>query len=62
MPIMVDLLAGGPMTVAEFRRFFGSGSLDLPGYFVLVGVVFVIAALCMITSRLGVFRILHTRQ
>jgi len=40
----------------------GSGSLDGPGYALLSLVVVVIAALCMVTSRLGVFRILHTRQ
>ena len=62
MPIAMDVLGGGTMTMAEFRRFIGSGSLDLAGYLVLAGVVVVIAALCWITSRVGVFRILHSRQ
>ena len=62
MPLVMDLLGGGTLTVSELRRFIGSGSLDIGGYLVLLAVVVVIAALCMITSRLGVFRILHSRQ
>ena len=62
MPMVMELLGGGSVTVAEVRRLVGSGSLDGPGYALLSLVVVVIAALCMVTSRLGVFRILHTRQ
>jgi cell division transport system permease protein len=32
------------------------------GYLLLGGVVIVIAALCMLTSRVGVFRILNTKS
>ena len=46
------------MTMAEMRRLIGQRRLDAPGYVLLVVVVVVIAALCMLTSRFGVFRIL----
>lgn len=62
MPVGVELLGGGEPTTVEFRRLIGSGSLDVLGHLVLVGVIVVIAALCMITSRLGVFHILNSRQ
>ncbi len=60
LPFMLYLLGGGTVTEAETRRLLGSGDLDLAGYFLLVGIVIVIAALCMITSRVGVFRVLKT--
>lgn len=61
MPTVMQVLGGGSMTMAEIRRMVGSGSLDLVGYGLLVIVVVVIAALCMLTSRYGVYRILHSR-
>lgn len=60
-PTVVSMIGGQGVTTAELQRLVGSGSLDLLGYGMLVAVVFVIAALCMITSRLGVFNILNTR-
>lgn len=60
MPSAMELLGGGSLTLSEMRRLVGTGALDLPGYAILIGVVVVIAALCMFTSRLGVYRILHT--
>jgi cell division transport system permease protein len=60
LPLLVSLLGGGAVTEAETRRLLGSGELDAGGYFLLVLIVLVIAALCMVTSRLGVFRILKT--
>jgi len=60
LPLMMHLLGGGTVTEAETRRLLGSGELDLGGYFLLVGVVVVVAGLCMITSRLGVFRVLKS--
>jgi len=60
LPLMMHLLGGGVVTEAETRRLLGSGELDLGGYFLLVGVVVVVAGLCMITSRLGVFRVLKS--
>jgi cell division transport system permease protein len=37
-------------------------SLDLWGYLLLGIVVLVIASLCMVTSRIGVFRILNSQH
>ncbi len=62
IPYLVEGLGGGAMTLAEMRRLFGSGVLDLPGYFLLAIVVIVIAALCMLTSRYGVFKILNSQH
>jgi cell division transport system permease protein len=60
-PTVVTLVGGQGVTAAELQRLVGSGSLDLLGYAMLGLVVVVIAALCMITSRLGVFNILNSR-
>ena len=62
LPFVMELLGGGTVTVAEIRRMIGSGTLDVAGYVLLGIVVVVIAALCMLTSRIGVYRILHTQR
>ncbi|HXF53274.1 MAG TPA: ABC transporter permease [Hyphomicrobiaceae bacterium] len=62
MPTVMEMLGGGSITLAEMNRLIGSGTLDAQGYLLLGGVVIVIAALCMLTSRFGVYRILHTQQ
>lgn len=62
MPMGMELLGGNVVTMAEMRRLFGAGVLDLAGYGVLVAVVVVIAALCMLTSRFGVYSILETQR
>lgn len=62
MPSVMELLGGGTVTIAELRRMIGSGSLDGPGYILLATVVVVVAALCMLTSRFGVYRILHSQH
>ena len=62
MPMGMEMLGGNVVTMAEIRRLFGAGVLDLSGYAVLVVVVFVIAALCMLTSRFGVYRILDKQK
>jgi cell division transport system permease protein len=62
MPTIMDLMGGGQVSVAEMQRFIGTGALDLKGYALLALIVFVIAALCMLTSRFGVFRILNARS
>ncbi len=62
MPPLMQWLGGGNVTQAEMSRLIGAGSLDLKGYLVLAGLVVVIAALCMLTSRVGVKRILHSQK
>jgi cell division transport system permease protein len=62
MPMVMRLLGGGDVTVAEIRRLIGVASLDVQGYLLLGIVVLVIAALCMLTSRIGVYRILNTQH
>jgi cell division transport system permease protein len=60
LPLMMHLLGGGVVTEAETRRLIGSGELDLGGYLLCALVVVVVAGLCMITSRLGVIRVLKS--
>jgi len=60
LPLMMHMLGGGIVTAAETQRLIGSGELDLEGYFLCVLVVIVVACLCMVTSRLGVIRVLKT--
>ena len=60
LPLMAHMLGGGVVTAAETQRLIGSGELDLKGYLLCVVVVIVVAFLCMITSRLGVIRVLKT--
>ncbi len=62
LPFVMELLGGGTVTMAEMRRMVGSGALDWSGYILLAIVVAVIAALCMLTSRIGVYRILHSQH
>ncbi len=62
MPTAMELLGGGAVTMAEMRRILGTGVLDIPGHLVLVVVVVVISALCMLTSRFGVYRILNSQH
>jgi cell division transport system permease protein len=62
MPTVMEVLGGGAVTIAEIRRLVGIATLDAPGYFLLAIVVLVIAALCMLTSRLGVYRILNSQH
>jgi cell division transport system permease protein len=62
MPMLMEILGGGAVTLAEMRRLIGIASLDAPGYFLLGIVVLVIASLCMLTSRIGVYRILNSQH
>ena len=61
MTSVMELLGGGGMTIAEMHRLLGAGGLDIAGYLLLGVVVIIIAALCMLTSRFGVFRILNSK-
>jgi len=60
MPIVMQMLGESPATATEMSRLVGTGELDLKGYLFCVLVVFVVACLCMITSRLGVIRVLKS--
>lgn len=62
LPVAIQLVGGNAVTLAEVRRLIGDASLDLPGYGLLGVVVVVVSALCMITSRYGVYRILQARD
>ena len=62
LPVLTHLLGGGIVTTTETERLIGSGELDLAGYFLCVLVVFVVACLCMVTSRLGVIRVLKSYE
>jgi cell division transport system permease protein len=62
MPAAMELLGGGAVTMTEIRRLIGISALDAPGYFLLGIVVLVIASLCMLTSRIGVYRILNSQH
>lgn len=62
LPAMMELLGGGMVSMADLRRLVGTGVLDTSGYVFLGFVVVIIAGLCMLTSRFGVYRILHARQ
>ncbi len=59
LPMIMVVLGGGSVGMDELQRLVGIGSLDLMGYLLLAIVVVVIAALCMVTSRVGVYRILN---
>jgi len=57
---MMHMLGGGIVTEAETSRLIGSGELDLWGYALCLLVALAVAGICMITSRLGVIRVLKS--
>ncbi len=59
MPAITELLGGGAVSAVEMQRLIGTGALDALGYIILGLVVVIIAGLCMVTSRVGVYRILQ---
>ena len=62
MPLTLELLGGGTLSMSEMHLLVGSGYLDMAGYVLLGIVVVVVAALCMLMSRLGVYRILNAKH
>jgi cell division transport system permease protein len=62
MPAIMEMLGGGAISAVEMQRLIGTGSLDAAGYVVLGLVVVIIAGLCMVTSRVGVYRILNSQH
>lgn len=61
MPFVAEVMSGAAAH-AEFRRLVGTGRLDVMGYFSLLIVVAAIAAICQLTSRYGVRRILDAQN
>jgi cell division transport system permease protein len=61
LPIITDLLSGSA-TDTEIRRLVGTGRMDALGYLSLSLVVVIIAAICSLTSRIGVRRILNAQN
>lgn len=61
LPILSEVMSGGAGS-ADFRRLVGSGRLDMYGYLSLLLVVIAIAAICQLTSRYGVRRILNAQN
>ncbi len=62
LPLVMTLLGGGSLAATEFKRLIGTSGLDWPGYALFIVVVVVVASLCMLTSRFGVFRILKSHD
>jgi cell division transport system permease protein len=62
LPVVMRILSGGGLVAAEFRQFVGSAVLDWPGYILFGVVVVIVASLCMLTSRYGVYRILKSHD
>lgn len=62
MPVIMDLLGGGNISAVEMQRLIGTGALDATGYILLGLVVVIVAALCTVTSRMGVYRILNSQH
>jgi|EndMetStandDraft_5_1072996.scaffolds.fasta_scaffold22028_2 cell division transport system permease protein len=60
-PLIAEYMSGAAAH-AEYRRLVGTGRLDFMGYFALAAVVVVIAAICQLTSRYGVRRILDAQN
>lgn len=62
LPLVMRALGGGSLAATEIKRLIGSAALDWPGYGLFVLVVIIVASLCMLTSRLGVVRILKSND
>jgi cell division transport system permease protein len=60
LPLALHFLGGGTIATAEIGRLIGTGELGIGGYLLFVVVVLVVAGLCMVTSRLGVIRVLKS--
>jgi cell division transport system permease protein len=61
MPVIADFTTGAAVH-AEYRRLVGTGQHDLLGYVCIIHVVVLIAAICQLTSRYGVRRILDAQN
>ena len=62
LPYLTEGVSSSATSQAEIRRLVGAGTLDLYGYIVLLFVVIAVAAICKMTSRYGVRRILNQQN
>lgn len=62
LPYLTEGVSSSVTSKAEIRRLVGAGTLDLYGYIVLLFVVIAVAAICKMTSRYGVRRILNQQN
>lgn len=62
MPIFLQAMGQGSLAATEFKRLLGPASLDPQGYLVLIIVVIIVASLCKLTSRYGVYTILKSYE
>ena len=58
VPLVTETIGDSATSEAEIRRLVGAGTLDVGGYIILFVVVVSVAAICKMTSRYGVRRIL----
>ena len=62
LPYLTEGVSSSATSQAEICRLVGAGTLDLYGYIVLLVVVVAVAAICKMTSRYGVRRILNQQN
>ncbi len=62
LPYISEQMSSTVAAEAEVRRLVGAGTLDAGGYAVLAFVVLAVAAICKMTSRYGVRRILNQQN
>lgn len=62
LPYLTEGVSSSVTSQAEIRRLVGAGTLDSYGYIVLLFVVIAVAAICKMTSRYGVRRILNQQN
>ncbi len=62
LPYITEGMSSSATSEAEIRRLVGAGTLDFGGYAILVTVVVAVAAICKMTSRYGVRRILNQQN
>ncbi len=62
LPYLTEGVSSSVTSQAEIRRLVGAGTLDPYGYIVLLIVVIAVAAICKMTSRYGVRRILNQQN
>jgi cell division transport system permease protein len=62
LPVVMRLFSSGGLAAVEFKQLVGSAVLGWPGYILFGAVVVVVASLCMLTSRYGVYRILKSHD